>query len=92
MTTSMPAIDIGVLFIEQEDWEGEDGSGVATEDDDDTNVEAGGIPAQFLGGHPPLTLGGAFREDEDGNEDARDEQGQQARRRRHDTVDVRDAL
>jgi hypothetical protein len=39
-------------------------------------------------------LGGAFREEEDVNEDDGDgdEQGQRARRRRHDAVDVRDAL
>ena len=41
-TTSMPAIDIGALFIGREDREGDNGSGVATEDDDDTSVEAGG--------------------------------------------------
>ena len=41
-TTSMPGIDIGALFIGREDWEGDDGSGIATEDDDDTNVEAWG--------------------------------------------------
>jgi hypothetical protein len=41
-TTSMPAIDIGALFIGREDWEGNDGSGVAKEDDDDTDTEAGG--------------------------------------------------
>ena len=41
-TTSMPAIDIGALFIGREDWEGDDGSGIATEDDDDTDVEAWG--------------------------------------------------
>jgi hypothetical protein len=64
----MPAINIGTLFIGQEDWEGDDGSGVATEDDNDTDTEAGGVRARFLGGHPSPTLGGAFREDEDGNE------------------------
>ena len=37
-----PVIDIGALFIGREDREGDDGSGIATEDDDDTNVEAGG--------------------------------------------------
>ncbi len=41
-TTSMPGTDIGALFIGREDREGNDGSGVATEDDDDTDVEAGG--------------------------------------------------
>jgi len=38
----MPGINIGALFIGREDWEGDDGSGVSTEDDDDTDVEAGG--------------------------------------------------
>ena len=47
-TTSMPAIDIGALFIGREDQEGNDGSGIATEDDDDTNVEAGGYARDFL--------------------------------------------
>jgi hypothetical protein len=28
-TMSMPVIDIGALFIGREDWEGDDGSGVA---------------------------------------------------------------
>jgi hypothetical protein len=65
---------------------------VAREDNDDTDAEAGGIRAQFLGGRPPPTLGGAFWEDADGNEDDGDKQGQQAQRRRHDAVDVRDAL
>ena len=40
-TMLMPAIDIGALFIGREDREGNDGSGVATEDDDNT-AEAGG--------------------------------------------------
>ena len=47
-TTSMPAIDIGALFIGREDREGDDGSGIATEDDDDTDVEAGGYARDFL--------------------------------------------
>ena len=38
-TMSMPAIDIGALFIGWEDWEGNDRSGIVTEDDDDTNPE-----------------------------------------------------
>jgi hypothetical protein len=46
--TSMPVIDIGALFIGREDWEGDDGSGVATEDDDDTDAEAGGYARDFL--------------------------------------------
>ena len=41
-TTLMPGIDIGALFIRREDQEGNDGSGVATEDDDYTDVDAGG--------------------------------------------------
>ena len=47
-TTSMHAINIGTLFIGREDWEGEDGSGVATEDDDYTNAETGGYTRNFL--------------------------------------------
>ena len=44
----MPAIDIGALFIGREDRESNDGSGVATEDDDDTDAEAGGYAPDFL--------------------------------------------
>ena len=44
----MPVIDIGALFIGREDREGDDGSGVATEDDDDTDAEAGGYARDFL--------------------------------------------
>ena len=58
-TMSMPVIDIGALFICREDRGGNDGSGVATEDDDDTYAEAGGY----------ARLGRAFREEEDDNED-----------------------
>ncbi len=47
-TTMMPVIDIGALFIGREDREGNDGSGVATEDDDDTDAEAGGYARDFL--------------------------------------------
>jgi hypothetical protein len=36
------------LFIGREDQEGDDGSGIATEDDDDTDVEAGGYAHNFL--------------------------------------------
>jgi hypothetical protein len=88
----MPAIDIGALFIGREDREGNDGSGTVTEDDDDTDVEAGGVRARFLGGLPPPTLGRAFWEEENDNEDNRKEQGRRARKRRRDAVDVRDAL
>jgi hypothetical protein len=38
----MHAINICALFIGREDWEGDDSRGIATEDDDDTNAEAGG--------------------------------------------------
>jgi len=38
----MHVINIGVLFIGREVWEGNDGSGVVTEDDNDTDAEAGG--------------------------------------------------
>ena len=44
----MPEIDICVLFIGREDQEGDDGSDIATEDDDDTNAEAGGYTSNFL--------------------------------------------
>ena len=44
----MPGIDIGALFIGWEDREGDDGSGVATEDDDYTNAETGGYTRNFL--------------------------------------------
>ena len=47
-TMSIPGIDIGALFIGREDREGDDGSGVATEDDDDTDAEAGGYARDFL--------------------------------------------
>jgi hypothetical protein len=77
----MPVIDIGALFIGREDREGDDGSGVATEDDDNTDAEAGGY----------ARMGRAFREEEDDKEDG-DEQGRRARRRRRDAVEVRDAL
>jgi hypothetical protein len=43
------------LFIGREDWEGDDGSGVATEDDDDTDTEARGY----------ARLGRAVPEEED---------------------------
>ncbi len=52
---SMPVINIGTLFIGREDWEGDDGSGVATEDDDDTDTEARGY----------ARLGRAVPEEED---------------------------
>ena len=45
--TSMPAIHIDALFIGREDREGNDGSGVTTEDDDNTDAEAGGYARNF---------------------------------------------
>jgi hypothetical protein len=78
---SMPVIDIGAIFIGREDREGGDGSGVATEDDDDTDAEAAGY----------ARLGRAFWEEEDDNEDG-DEQGRRARGRHRDAVEVQDAL
>ena len=80
-TMSMPVTDIGMLFIGWEDREGDNSSGVAAEDDDNTDAEAGGY----------ARLGRAFREEEDDNEEG-DEQGGRARRRRRDAVEVRDAL
>jgi hypothetical protein len=35
-------------FIGREDWGGANGKGVATEDDDDTDVEAGEYACDFL--------------------------------------------
>jgi hypothetical protein len=49
-----------------------------TEDDNDTDAKAGGVHAQFLGGRPPPTLGGAFWEEEEDNKDNGDKQGQRA--------------
>jgi hypothetical protein len=43
----MPAIDIGALFIGRDDREGDDGSGIATEDDYNTDVEVGGYARDF---------------------------------------------
>ena len=74
----MHVINIGVLFIGREVWEGNDGSGVVTEDDNDTDAKAGGVHAHFLGGRPPPTLGGAFWEEEEDNKDDGDKQGQRA--------------
>jgi hypothetical protein len=81
MSMPVTVIDIGPLFIGREDREGDDGSGVATEDDDDTDAEAGGY----------TRLGRAFWEEEDDSEDG-DKQGRRARRRRRDAVEVQDAL
>jgi len=48
VTTLMPAIHIGVLFIGREDREGDDSSSVAMEDDDGTDTEVGGYACDFL--------------------------------------------
>ena len=77
----MPVIHIGELFIGRENQEGNDGSSVATEDDDDTDAEAGGY----------TRLGRAFWEEEDDNKDG-NEQGQRAQRRRCDAIEIRDDL
>jgi hypothetical protein len=47
-STLMPAILIGALFIGREDQEGNDGSSVVAEDDEDTDAEAGGYAHDFL--------------------------------------------
>ena len=60
-----------------EDREGDVGSSVVTEDDNDTDAEAGGY----------VRLGRAFWQEEDNNEDG-DEQGRRAQRRRRDAVKV----
>ena len=41
-------IDIGALFIGQEDREGNNGSSITKEDDNETNTEAGGCARNFL--------------------------------------------
>jgi hypothetical protein len=66
---SMPVINIVALFIGREDWECDDGSVVATEDDDNNDAEAGGYAC----------LGRAFWEEENDNEDG-DGQGRRAQR------------
>ncbi len=74
----MPAINIGALFIGREDCEGDDGSGVATEDDDDTNAEAGGYARDFLEVVLRRLWEGRFLEEDNDNEDDGDEQGRRA--------------
>ena len=91
-TMSMPAIDIGALFIGREDREGNDGSGVAMEDDDDANAEAGEYVHDFLEVVFRRLWEGFFWEEEDDDEYDGDERRQRARRRCRDAVDVRDAL
>jgi len=48
VTTSMPATNVGALFIGREDREGDNDSGVATKVDDDTDTEAWGYACNFL--------------------------------------------
>ena len=47
-TMSMPSINIDALFIGREDREGNDGSSVVTEDDDNADAEAGEYARNFL--------------------------------------------
>jgi len=47
-TTLMPAMDVGTLFNEREEREGNGGSGVVTEDNDDANAEVGEYAHDFL--------------------------------------------
>jgi hypothetical protein len=44
----MPVINFRMLFIGWEDREGDDGSSVTMEDDNDTDAEAGGYARDFL--------------------------------------------
>ncbi len=74
MTTSMPLINIGALFIGREDWEGNNGSSVVAEDDDNADAEAGEYARDFLEVVLHRLWKGAFREEEDDNEDDGDEQ------------------
>ncbi len=48
MTMSMPSINIGALLIGREDREGNDSSGVATEDGDNADLDAGEYARDFL--------------------------------------------
>ena len=47
LTIASPPL-LPALFIGQEYWEGDDGSGVATEDDDNADMEAGEYACNFL--------------------------------------------
>ena len=60
-TTLMPAIDIGTLFIGWEDREDNGGGGVAMEDDDNADVEAGEYACNFLEGVLRQLWEGSFR-------------------------------
>ena len=74
MTTLMPGIDIDTLFIGREDQEG-DMAAALQRRMMMTPTWKRGVGARFLGGRPPPTLGRAFREEEDDNEDDGDTQG-----------------
>jgi hypothetical protein len=79
------------VFIEQEDREGDDGSSVATEDDNNTNTEAGVYARDFLEVILRRLWEGRFGRRRMTMK-MTDEQGRRARRRRRDAVDVRDTL
>jgi hypothetical protein len=44
----MPTIDVSALLIGREEREGDNGSGVATEDDGDADAEVGEYACNFL--------------------------------------------
>ena len=46
--TLMPVINVGELFIGREEKEGNDGSGIATEDNDDADAEVGEYARDYL--------------------------------------------
>jgi hypothetical protein len=57
------------LFIGWKEPEGNDGSGVATEDDKDADAEAGEYTSDIFGGRAQPTLGEMFRQDNDNSKD-----------------------
>jgi hypothetical protein len=61
-------------LIGQEDWKGDNGNSVATEDnnDNDVDAEAGRVRVQFHRGRATSTLRGAFWEDDTNDDDERD--------------------
>jgi hypothetical protein len=71
-TTSMPAIDVGALFIGREEREGNNGSGVTTEDDDDADAKVVEYARDYLEVAQP-TLGGAFWEEDHNSQDDGDQ-------------------
>jgi len=92
----MPAIDVGALFIGQEEPEGNAGSGVATEDNDDADMEAGKYTRNYLKVALSQLWEGLFgRRTTTAKtmETCRDDEHEHRLwRRRRATVDVRDAL